>query len=196
MILITGHGRSGTTFVTRLFKELGFRLLPECYKERVAPAGLEGRAQKLSTDLSARRTVYERLCGFKRDPMLAEQLQQLDADVVKVPHAQWVLTDWLDVRRDIEHVIVCLRDVNVTIERHHERTGKQREQLAQELAMYAGHTMWACALHGIDPVTVVFPKSARDAAYLYSRIGHTMDVDEQRFRHAHKRIVRGDWIHQ
>lgn len=196
MILITGPGRSGTTFTTRLFKEMGFRLLPECYNERLAPAGLEGRAQKLCTDLAKQRTFHQRLLGEGRDESLTARLKELDADVIKAPHAQWVITDWLQVRDDIEHVIVCLRDPQTTIQRHHHYTKKHLSVLAEELSTFVGHTYWRCAVEGITPVTVVFPRSAREPDYLYDAVGHIAGVDRAEFLRVHNAVTRSNWIHQ
>ena len=67
MILLTGSGHSGTTFMTNLFKELGFQLLPELMNEGNIRKGLEGKATEISLKLCSLRGF--RYINGKRAPL-------------------------------------------------------------------------------------------------------------------------------
>ena len=208
MLLITGSGRSGSTFLIRLLGKLGLNLLPECeheLREGSARQGLEGRAQTLSVKLHQFRNadVFRSPGSLNhlsirqlRAPApsgVEKEIASLGADVVKSPHIALVLEDWLRIRNDVEGVIFCVRKLEDVLEFYRSflpRTAKEPE-LIRNFYFLWGRAFHAAASANVATATLQFPRMIDDPQYLWNRLAPLLlrRVKRERFMRVFRQTV-------
>lgn len=187
MIIISGTGRAGTTFLVELLAKLGFETgsWKEEHYSLVANAGLE-------------RNV----------------LKARDVQVVKSPHFCDQVDAAIEAGVKIDHVIIPMRkieDAAASRARVQEsatgsRNGSsvpgglwdtswaddQEAVLARKLA----NLIEALVRHDIPMTLVSFPRIATDAHYLFGKLSHLMPlVDQSQFTRAFTEVARPERIH-
>src|SRR4051794_29269291 len=138
MIVITGPGRSGTSVLAQVYKELGFDP-GGVWIERTS-AGLEDpRFYSLNNRLAAQlgMTMLKRLpqaaaagAGEKvsfqpadwelLDGVVEHNREAIlglarETDVVKDPRFSWLLPVWIAAGAPIDHVVITTRDINAMV---------------------------------------------------------------------------------
>lgn len=208
MLLITGSGRSGSTFLIRLLGKLGLSLLPECeheLHEGSARQGLEGRAQTLSVKLHQFRNADVFRSPGSLNHLSVQQLRapapravekeiaSLGADVVKSPHIALVLEDWLRIRKDVEGVIFCVRKIEDVLEFYRSFLPRnvREPELIRNFYFLWGRAFHAAASAGVSIATLQFPRMVDDPGYLWNRLGPHISrrVNRDRFMRVFRQTV-------
>lgn len=193
-IIITGPGRSGTTFVIRLLAELGFDtgFDPEDppYREEWR-AGCEWRANVDYTTLTT------------------DELQEvIDAAprIVKSPDwSVWLKTMLSDGVIEVDHLIVPFRDLDVSAK---SRVGAGLDWLMPDdigdehrvefqgniHAMALGRVVEAAMLYSVPMTIMHFPLLVEDVDYCYSKLSVIFDVDYDEFKRAFGKLARPEQV--
>lgn len=124
MRIITGSGRSGTSFIAMLMHQLGYNVGAESYPTSGPPyAGMEyPEVARVNTDImlairhrETRHSIFN--LTQKRIHELADEfgsrITEFPNNIFpKDPRFSITLPVWEAVRKDIEFVIVCIRDLH------------------------------------------------------------------------------------
>lgn len=169
MILITGPGRSGTTFLVQLLTRLGLDTGFTPYEEPYYDTIRAGCEQRLPFD------------WLWPDEKLRAHFGTLPR-VVKGPEWSFVIKE-LSRRGivDFEHVIMPIRDfgeaaksrVGVGLHWYAIQTDDKEKQLEDQaivLTIAAGAVVEGCVLYNIPLMLLNFPRIVEDSQYLYTKL--------------------------
>lgn len=241
MIVLTGLGRSGTSFVALLYRELGFDPGGEWYddmnagmeaesvvdlnsmiirelgigyplrelpgwarrgRERLPPAlrrALQGRFEVVP-EIGARRPAAR----WERFPAVVERLgahlveEAAAREVVKDPRFMWTLGVWAAAGAAIEHVLVCLRNVDAVIgsrvrlgglSAHSWNASKNALLLAVGMGLMALHE------HDLAHAYVRFPSFLEAPRDLFEALRFPRPVAWEAFSEAFGRVADQKRVH-
>jgi hypothetical protein len=219
MIVITGPGRSGTSVLAAVYKELGFD--PGGVWVERTRAGLEDqRFFSLNNQMAAQlgMTMLKRLpkaaaaadeeavfqpadwdllddvVARNRDSMLA---LARETEVVKDPRFSYLLPVWLAAGAAIDHVVITTRDLEAMVASR--LAAGQTELSAPQLRnslVYAIGVVTAAVLDGEVPHTWLrFPDFLQDPAALYDVLPFPRPVERDRFTAAAERLFDQSKVH-
>ena len=183
-ILITGPGRSGTTFVvqmlTRLGFDTGFRLDDEHYHPNLR-AGCEWMI-----DVDLERDNAEHIA----------EVMKAGPRVLKSPEWGLILKGLLTLGLiEVDHVVIPLRDIDIAaksrvdagllwwIDKRLEGDELVQDQ-ASIMALALGRAIEACMLFSVPCTMMLFPHLVKNEAYCYRKLSALGDID----RGEHTRI--------
>jgi hypothetical protein len=210
-VLITGTGRSGTTFLVQLLTELG---LDTGYTPKNVDANIDGHCHAgLERDLLASAEIRG-VHGWLRQPKHAVRDLIYGPPptpyVIKNPALCDTLGQVLAERRvAIDHVYIPMRDLpSAALSRVRVggadgsvlgglwKTAVPDEQEAVLAKMYFG-LMYTLAVHDVPHTLLVFPRLAEDWAYTYHKLWFLVkDIDAGTFRAAFERVADHRLVHQ
>ncbi len=212
MIVITGPGRSGTSFMATLYQNLGFD--PGGAWNDSIRAGLEERTVvKMNTMLA--EELLAPLGPPPRQPLgaqrwdLVDKLAErhgkklrklaLEREVVKDPRFCWTLRVWVAAGAPIEHIVLTFRKVEDVIgSAAHAGMRKPTdavpaEQLnqARSTVIYRmGSVITAAGESGIPHSLLWFPDYLKDPEGLYSSLGFPRPISYDAFLDGFNRTVK------
>ena len=188
-ILITGPGRTGTTFLvqllTRLGCDTGFEPYREPFDENIRAGG-----EIDNVDIPLESTVGEAKAYMKTLPR-----------IFKAPDWSWKLKLFLARGYvNIEHVILPFRDLDeaaqsrlaVGLDWMVSDTVASDEKAGVQAAVCAamfGRAIEVCYLYQIPLHIMRFPEFVRSADYCYQRLNRIFDFDYGTFKDKHKELA-------
>ena len=188
-ILITGPGRSGTTFLVQLLTRLGCDTGFIPYAQAFDPAiraGCEFESIELDGYSSANK---------------ARAYMDTLPRVFKAPDWSWKLKGYLAKGFvDIEHVILPFRDFDISAKSRLDAgldwmlhgASSQAEKLGEQAAVHAmvfGRTVEACYLYHIPLHIIRYPELVQSADYCYQRLDPIFDFDQGTFKVKHEELA-------
>lgn len=194
-IIITGPGRSGTTFLVQLFGRLGFDTgfteETETYVEEIR-AGCEWH---LEFDVN-------------QDSLVAIRARiEAAPRVLKTPDWAFVLKWALHTNViDIDHVFIPLRDIDqaarsrlgVGLDWHvaDDLQGEERVvDQANIMALALGRAIEACFLFEVPCTLMRFPAIVSDPGYCYQKLRPVMnDISQERFLEEWQKLARPEQV--
>lgn len=216
MIVITGPGRSGTSFLANLYQNLGFD--PGGGWEDHKRAGLEERAVvKMNTALCEElgapigpppRTPLGQQRWHLVDKLAdkhGKKLRKLaeERDVVKDPRFCWTLRVWVAAGAPIEHIVLTLRKVEDVIgSAAHAGMRKPVDEVSQEqlndarstVTYRIGAVLTAAAESGIPYSTLWFPNYLSDPESLYDALAFPRPISLDAFLEGFRRTVKPEFV--
>lgn len=215
MIVITGPGRSGTSFLADLYRKLKFD--PGGGWDKNIRAGLE-EAEIVEVNTQICKELRAPV-GPPPKPALGEQrwdlvgelaerygpkLHELAArrEVVKDPRFVWSLRVWLEAKVPIEHVVLTFRRVDDVIgSAQYAGMGQPKENVEQvnqsrsTIIFRMGSVL--TAVHEYDtPYSLLwFPDYLSDPEALYEALVFPRPVDMGKFLKAFRKTVNPDHVH-
>jgi hypothetical protein len=220
MIVITGPGRSGTSVLAAVYKELGFD--PGGFWLERTRAGLEDpRFYSLNNRMAAQLGMtmlkrlpkaaesagdeevtfepadWDRLDGvveYNRDAML--ELAR-DTEVVKDPRFSYLLPVWLAAGAAIDHVVITTRDLDAMVASRLAagQTELSASELRKSLNYAIGVVSAAVTEHDVPHTWLQFPDFLRDPAALYEVLPFPRPVERKRFTEAAERLFDAGKVH-
>ena len=216
MIVITGPGRSGTSFMASLYQNLGFD--PGGGWEDDKRAGLEERKiVKMNTELceelgapigppprtplgKQRWNLVSKLADKhgKKLRKLAEE-----RDVVKDPRFCWTLRVWVAAGAPIEHIVLTLRKVEDVIgSAAHAGMRKPVDEVSEEqlndarstVTYRIGAVLTAAAESGIPYSTLWFPNYLKDPEGLHASLPFPKPVSLDAFMEGFRKTVKPEFV--
>jgi hypothetical protein len=220
MIVITGPGRSGTSVLAAVYKELGFD--PGGVWIERTRAGLEDpRFYSLNNRLAAqlgmtmlkrlrkaaaaapdeavafRPADWDRLAGVVEHNGEAMLALARDTEVVKDPRFTYLLPVWLAAGAAIDHVVITTRDLDAMVSSR--LAAGQSELSAADLRnslTYAVGVITTAVLdYGVAHTWLRFPDFLRDPAALYDVLPFPRPVERERFIEEATRLFDGGKVH-
>jgi len=222
VIVITGVGRSGTSYLARVYRELGFD--PGGHWQPDINAGLEAddvvsANERLARDLGLRffgaptrsplgrwmpqrRSAYHGVDPETIAALAAEYGEELRAlagrAVAKDPRFCWTMAVWAAAGASIDHVVISVRAMDAIVDSRvaagHLRFGP-RHVAVNELVHGLGLCVAAVVDHRLPYSVVRFPDYLDDPGGLYAALAFPGEVDEERFTAAAHAVVRRDLVH-
>jgi hypothetical protein len=188
-ILITGPGRSGTTFLVQLLTRLGCDTGFVPYVEAFDPAIRAGcELETIDFDLN----------------FTAEEAREYSKDwphVFKAPDWSWKLKGFLARGFvEIEHVILPFRDFDVSAKSRIDagldwmlhNVDDESEKLNHQAAVHAmvfGRVVEVCYLYHLPLHIIRFPELVQSADYCYQRLQPIFGFDRDTFKAKHKELA-------
>ncbi len=216
MIVITGPGRSGTSFIASLYQNLGFD--PGGGWENDKRAGLEERkVVKMNTDLCEElgapigpppRTPLGKqrwdLVGTLADKH-GKRLRKLAEEraVVKDPRFCWTLRVWVAAGAPIEHIVLTLRKVEDVIgSAAHAGMRKPVDEVSEEqlndarstVTYRIGAVLTAAAESGLPYSALWFPDYLNDPEALHASLAFPKPVSLDAFMEGFRRTVKPEFV--
>jgi hypothetical protein len=216
VIVITGPGRSGTSFMADLYRNLGFD--PGGGWEDDKRAGLEERDvvkmnTKLCEELGAPIGPPPRTAlGKQRWDRVAEladkhgkKLRKLaeSRDVVKDPRFCWTLRVWVAAGAPISHIVLTLRKVEDVIgSAAHAGMRKPVDEVSSEqlndarstVTYRIGAVLTAAAESGLPYSTLWFPGYLSDPEGLYGSLSFPKPVSLDAFMEGFRKTVKPEFV--
>jgi hypothetical protein len=176
-ILITGPGRSGTTFIvqmlTRLGFDTGFRPGEESYAESIR-AGCEW-----TVDVDLERDSAQHIA----------EVMKTGPRVLKSPEWGMILKGLLTLGLiEVDHVVIPIRDIDVAAKSRidaglHWWVDKSLsgdaliEDQASIMALALGRAIEACMLFSVPCTVMLFPHLVKNEAYCYRKLSALGKID-------------------
>jgi hypothetical protein len=251
VIIIAGQGRSGTSLVARVYKELGFdpggawdesanmgfetapvhdaneriiealgmeeagrrfrfipdRRLPKMVKERgkrLLPLSVRTRLIWLVKQPPWRSNARLQLIAWERFDEAVDRLRPLLHEVsrthpvAKDPRFSWTLPVWVASGVPIEHVVVCVRSVDVVIERRidYEWIPPKSKVSAKTWFVFGlGLCMTTIYDHRLSHGVLRFPDFVDRPEEVFDALRFPEQVPRERFLEAFARSVRKNLVH-
>jgi hypothetical protein len=215
LIVITGPGRSGTSFLADLYRKLKFD--PGGGWDKNIRAGLEdAETVELNTqicrDLAAPVGPPPKpALGQQRwhlVPELAEKygpaMHALAAkrEVTKDPRFVWTLRVWLEAKAAIDHVVLTFRRVDDVIgSAQYAGMGQPKENVEQvdqsrSVIIYRMGSVTTAVGEYKQPHSLLwFPDYLSDPDHLYDNLVFPRPVDRERFMKVFKKTVNPEHVH-
>lgn len=189
-ILITGPGRSGTTFLVMLLTRLGFDTGYEPGEEAYYP-NIRAGCEKV----------------VELDSLTADEARQALAEaprVLKSPEWGIQLKDLLRQRIiQVDHVILPVRDLDIAAKSRlavdldwllEPTQGDKQEYQANVHALALGRAIEACLLYNVPCTTMKFPLLVQDEEYCYQKLNGVESIDREEFRVMFQELARPEQI--
>lgn len=181
-VIITGPGRSGTSFLVQLLTRLGMDTGYEPYNEYFVDelrAGCEYPGDYTSD--------FDKLPRFIKGPVWAYWLKYIVVNNIT----------------EIEHVVMPMRDLTESAESrlnvgldfmvdkdYVKMPGPHLNEIQENvLAMLTGKVLEACYLYGIPLTLMRFPRLVQDDAYCWLKMSEFVEVDYGDFLKKWKELV-------
>jgi hypothetical protein len=195
-IIITGPGRSGTTFVIRMLTRLGFdtgfKPKDEYYISKLR-AGCEWNVP-IDFDNDSPKKIRRALDKAPR--------------VLKSPQWSFVIKGMVAMSvLEVDHVLVPLRDIDIAAASRLDvgldwlvdptLTGARKAQdQASIMAMALGRVIEACYVFNIPCTMMKFPLFVQDMDYCYTKMKHIAEIEIKRgeFKKWWKKLANPDQI--
>jgi hypothetical protein len=215
MIVISGPGRSGTSFLATLYRELGFD--PGGGWRDDIRAGLEAAdVVEINTLLC---TELNAPVGPPPRPKLGEQhwhrVAELadkhgkklrgiakDREVAKDPRFAWTLRIWLEAGAEIEHLVMTMRKVEDVIGsagyagmRKHPTTEEGLNGSRSTIIYRMGSLIATVGDYDLPHSILWFPRYLADPVKLHSRLVFPKPVDLPTFVKTFERTVNPEFVH-
>jgi hypothetical protein len=215
VIVITGPGRSGTSFLARLYLELGFD-----------PGGAWDGKIRAGFEEAETVALNTEICGALQAPMgnppsapLGSQRWDLVGDlakqhrsrlheiaekheVVKDPRFCWTLGVWLEAGVPIEHVVLAFRRVDDVIESAGHAGmvampgSEQERNLMRSVRVYRmGSLVTTVGDYDVANTILWFPKFLSEPDHVYDSLRFPKPVDRASFLLAFERTLDRDLVH-
>lgn len=161
-IIITGPGRSGTTFLVQLLTRLGFDTGFEPYKEPVGEskrAGCEYIMEWFGLPIKEKRANLEKAPRILKAPEWSMALKELFFEEIY----------------PVDHVIIPIRDLRIAAQSrldagcHYMTIGTVDDQESVH-ALMLGKCIEACYLYDVPYTLMKFPRLVTDARYCYDSL--------------------------
>src|SRR3954451_7163115 len=220
MIVITGPGRSGTSALAEVYKELGFDP-GGAWVERTR-AGLEDpRFYSLNNRLAAQlgmtmlkrfprsaaadddEEVTFRPADWDRvDGVVAHNREAMlevarDTEVVKDPRFTYLLPVWVAAGAPIDHVVITNRDMDAMVASRLAagQTDMSAAQVRDSLTYALDVVRTTVADHEIPHTWLRFPDFLADPAALYEVLPFPRPVEVERFTEVATAVFDPDLVH-
>jgi hypothetical protein len=179
-VIITGPGRSGTTFLVQVLTRLGFDTGYDAYHEHYNDDWRAGCEQRVELDLSSSTQEW-------RDA-LAEAPR-----ILKSPEWALVLKGFvLSGAMDVEHVFIPVRDLDVAAASRLDagldwqvcETDDYEYKVMDQASVHAlalGRALEACLVCDIPYTLMMFPRLVQDEQYCYDCLVEGLEVDREDF---------------
>ena len=192
-VIVTGPGRSGTTFVIRLFAHLGF----DC--------GFEPGQAPYKEELRAGCEWQSGIDYEQSDPDVLRESIEAGPRFLKSP--DWSV--WLKelIRRDVlevDHLVVPFRDLGVAARSRldvglgwllpDDVDGHALEVQENIHAMALGRVVEAALLWSIPRTLMHLPLFVEDSNYCYERLSQVAKMDRREFDRAFVELARPEQI--
>jgi len=215
VIAITGPGRSGTSFLADLYRNLGFdpgggwdkkinagrehpevvQINDELYKELDIPLGPP------VTNLGAQRWD---LVGELAD-RYGDRLRAIAGKlaVAKDPRFSWTLRVWLEAKAPIEHVVLTFRRTD-DVQASARLSGmgvketapiEYRNQARSVLIYRIGSAITAVADYPVASSLLWFPDYLEEPERLYDQLAFPTPVDREKFLKVFRKTVNPKNVH-
>lgn len=178
-IIITGPGRSGTSFLVQLLTRLGFDTGFQPGQEHYNEATRAGCEQSITVDIVGGyvdRRALERAPRILKSPAWALALKGfVQHGVVEVDHV------FLPIR-DLDKAAASRLDAGLDwmVIQTEDLEAKRQDQ-ASVLAMVLGRAVEACEVCDIPYTIMRFPRFVKDAAYCREKLGEGLDMKGKDF---------------
>lgn len=176
-IIITGPGRSGTTFLMQLLTRLGFdtgyRPDDALLYDPVYRAGGETHVKDIDLD----------------DARQAEQVIKAIPQILKGPQWSFLLKPLL-MRGyiEVEHIILPIRDLDLSVKSRLDAglywevdPANLVESQTEVMAAALGRVVEACVLYSIPCTIMHFPTLVEDADYCYQKMREVFQIPKSDF---------------
>ena len=193
-IIVTGPGRSGTTFIvqmlTRLGYDTGFEPGSEFYREEFR-AGCEWNVP-MDFDSDTPGDIRRAIDNAPR--------------VLKSPQWSFVLKGLIAMGSlEVDHVIIPIRDIDVAATSRIDAgldwlvdpnlVGDERiRDQASIMALALGRAIEACYMYSIPCTMMMFPLLVEDVDYCYTKMMNLGDIDRGEFEKCFKDLARPNQI--
>ncbi len=169
-ILITGTGRSGTTFLTQLFLNTGYDvgdLSIESIGAEESPVGGGLEYKDFSVlNTAIRREMNKGVPVEEIAVRLREQLHICWPSVLKDPQYCFTWPVWEAAGLRPKHVVFCVRTAEEIEASVHQTLWTRDDPTFASSVFVAAHNTFAyCLLHNIPCTHVLYPRIGTDRAY-------------------------------
>lgn len=165
--IITGTGRSGTSFVAKCFQRLGFDLggswKPEVRAGLEAPESVAANQQIMAADGGGIFPCCLRTsCILDQNWEIRVALDNIERPIIKDPSIANTLDVWIHADK-VGRVIFCLRDPMEAWMSFQDTPFKDSPLHTYEMLLARiGYVVWACREHGIVYDTIRWPAMASE----------------------------------
>lgn len=180
-VIITGPGRSGTTFLVQLLTRLGYDTGYEPYKEPYLPSKRAGCEHRLQFDLAG-------------TPERARRILETAPRVLKSPEWALVLKGFarLDIMQ-VDHVFIPVRDLDEAAQSRLDvqldwqvcSTDDYSYRVMDQASVHAlalGRAIEACLMCDIPYTIMLFPRLVEDPDYCRAKLSEGLSIDPVRFQ--------------
>lgn len=196
-VLITGTGRSGTSFTMQVLTALGLPTGFESPGQNFFPTRMCGQEVTIPLD-----TPIERMGDYPqivKDPRFLNTLRSfLDAGTLDPVHVYVLIRDVSDAARSRVDRRMVWDPVENTEQPPFVAAGSEVQLHAQTDRLYAGLGMLleTLALFEVSRTTVLFPRLALDADYFADSFAKLLaGVDRARVLDVHQQLAKPEAIH-
>lgn len=215
MIVITGPGRSGTTFLADLYRRLKFD--PGGGWDKKIRAGREHHEVVEVNDLLTKELKAPvgppptEPLGAQRWDLVSEladrhgeRIREIAGSlpVAKDPRFAWTLRVWLEAKAPIEHVVLTLRRVDDLIgSAHHAGMARPKETIddwnrARTALVYRiGSAITSVGDYRVPHSILWFPDYLSKPQELYEELVFPSPVSWENFLRAFKKVMKPDLVH-
>lgn len=214
MIVVTGPGRSGTSFLAELYRDLGFD--PGGAWDKKINAGREQHEivevnSKIYSafnapdnpppidNFGAQRWDLVAALADEYGPLLHELASRFE--VVKDPRFCWTLRIWLEAKAPIDHVVVSMRRLDEVqasaklVGMAAKRTTEEANQARSDLVYRVGSLMTTLGDFDVPSTTLWFPGYLADPDALYERLPLPSPVPKERFLKVFRKTLNPKDVH-
>jgi hypothetical protein len=180
-IIITGPGRSGTTFLVRILARLGYE------------TGFKPDEEVYYDNL---RAGYEYITeDFSFDEPTPEQFEQLP-HVLKGPEWSYHLKPFIKAGYlEVEHIILPIRDLDIAVQSRLDvglfwRVDLDHlvESQTEVMAAALGRVVEACVLFELPCTVLRFPELITNEEYCFYKLTDVFDISRIEFRKAFREL--------
>ena len=214
MIVITGPGRSGTSFLADLYRNLGFD--PGGGWDKKIRAG---REQHEIVEVNSK--IYSAFnapdnpppienFGAQRWDLVGELADEFGPvlrdlasrfDVVKDPRFCWTLRVWLEAKAQVDHVVLSMRrldEVQASAKlagMAAKRTTEEANQARSDLVYRVGSLITTVADYDVAHTTLWFPDYLSDPDAVYDKLVFPAEVTREKFVKTFKKTLNPRDVH-
>jgi hypothetical protein len=178
-IIITGPGRSGTSFLVQLLTRLGFDTGFQPGQEGYSEATRAGCEHRLTVSIAGGYIDREAIDNAPR--------------ILKSPAWSLALKGFVQYGgMEVDHVFIPVRDLDMAaasrldagldwmVMQTDDLEAKRQDQ-ASVIAMVLGRAVEACEVCDIPYTIMHFPRLVKDAAYCRKKLGEGLDMEGKDF---------------
>ncbi len=192
-VIITGPGRSGTTFLVQLLTRLGFDTGYTPHDEHYNDKWRAGCEKRIELDLGS--TVEE----WKAELAVAPR-------ILKSPEWALVLKGFVQAGiLDVEYVFIPVRDLDVAAASRIDagldwqvcETDDYAYKVMDQASVHAlalGRAIEACLICDIPYTMPLFPRLVQDEQYCYDCLSKCFEIDRDEFAEAFSGLARPEQV--